>query len=113
MIPLNKKTCMACQLSTTSLKGSQLIELKKQLQDDWEIVNEKHLRKVYPFPNFVKGLQFVNAVGEVAEKEGHHPDIHLSYQRVVIELYTHKTQGLTENDFILADKIDVLYASGI
>lgn len=74
----------------------------------WDVVDGHHLRKAWKFPDFRSALAFVNRVGEVAETEGHHPDIALGWGRVEITLSTHAARGLTENDFILAAKIDGL-----
>ncbi len=78
---------------------------------DWEVVSEggvERLRKVFRFDDFAHALAFTNAVAEIAEAEDHHPDLHLSWGRVTVELRTHVIGGLTENDFILAAKIDPL-----
>ncbi len=69
-------------------------------------MDEHHLAKSFLFPDFKTALAFVNRVGEVAEQEGHHPDLALSWGRVDVRIYTHKIDGLTESDFILAAKID-------
>jgi 4a-hydroxytetrahydrobiopterin dehydratase len=89
------------------LRGEQAQRLLGQLAG-WEIVEGHHLRKGFRLPDFVTALAFVNRVGEVAEKEGHHPGIFLTWGRVRIEIHTHKVDGLTESDFILAAKIDAL-----
>jgi 4a-hydroxytetrahydrobiopterin dehydratase len=105
---LREKTCTACQKATIALKGASLSELKKQIDSSWQIVDDHHLQKTFPFKNFMAGLRFVNHIAEVAEKEGHHPDLELKYTAVTVKLYTHKVGGLTETDFILADKIDAI-----
>jgi 4a-hydroxytetrahydrobiopterin dehydratase len=73
---------------------------------DWEVVNEHHLRRTFKFPDFMQALAFVNKVGEVAEKEGHHPDILLSWGKAEVTTWTHSIDGLSEGDFILAAKVD-------
>lgn len=83
-------------------------ELLQQL-NNWEIIDEHHLFKSYKFEDFASALKWVNEVGELAEKEGHHPDIYLSWGKVDIKIWTHALNGLTENDFVLAAKIDSLY----
>ena len=75
---------------------------------DWDVVGEHHLSRTFRFPNFVDALAFVNRVGALAEEEGHHPDICFTWGRVRIEIHTHKIDGLTASDFILAAKIDRL-----
>lgn len=103
---LSKKKCTPCQGGVPPLKGSSLVELCRQLGKGWKVIDEHHLEKEYSFKNFRDALAFTNAVGAIAEEEGHHPDISLSYGKVKIQLWTHKVNGLTESDFILAAKIE-------
>lgn len=77
-----------------------------QLGGDWAVVDDHHLFKTYRFPDFVTALAFVNRVGAVAEAEGHHPDVELTWGRVAIKIWTHAIDGLTESDFVLAAKAD-------
>jgi 4a-hydroxytetrahydrobiopterin dehydratase len=107
MTELAAKTCVPCKGGVPPLKGEELQVLAKQVTG-WNVVNEHHLEKTYSFPDFARALAFVNRVGELAEQQGHHPDIHLSWGRVGIQTWTHKIDGLTESDFILAAKIDRL-----
>ena len=72
------------------------------------MVNEHHLTKSYTFPDFRQALNFVNRIGEIAEAEGHHPDLYLGWGKVEVKTWTHKIDGLTESDFILAAKIEQL-----
>ena len=76
---------------------------------DWTVVDGHHLTRRFEFPDFLQGLAFVNAITGVAEDQGHHPDLHLSWGRVVVDIWTHKIDGLAEADFILAAKVDRLY----
>ncbi|MFI5342747.1 MAG: 4a-hydroxytetrahydrobiopterin dehydratase [Chlamydiales bacterium] len=103
---LSNKKCVPCRKGTPPLKGPQLTEWLKQLGNGWNIIEEHHLEKEYLFPDFRQALAFTNRVGEVAEEEGHHPDILLSYGKVKIQLWTHKINGLSESDFVLAAKCD-------
>lgn len=107
MSSLASKTCVPCKGDVPPLKGAELQRLKNEVPG-WEVVNEHHLEKTYKFPDFVKALAFVNRVGELAEQQGHHPDIYLTWGKVGIRTWTHKIDGLTESDFILAAKIDQL-----
>ncbi len=107
MADLASKTCVPCRGGVPALKGKELDALKKQLPG-WEVVNEHHLHRRYDFPDFVHALAFVNKVGELAEQQGHHPDILLTWGKAEITIWTHKVDGLTESDFILAAKIDQL-----
>jgi 4a-hydroxytetrahydrobiopterin dehydratase len=79
-----------------------------KLHDDWTLVDGHHLSRTYLFEDFAGALQFTNRVGELAESEGHHPDIYLAWGKVRLEIWTHKIDGLTESDFILAAKSDQL-----
>ena len=105
---LIKKKCTPCSRGGTPLKGDLLDSLFKQLAPGWNLVEERFLEKEYVFSNFKKALVFTNQVGEIAEAEGHHPDLFLSYGKVKIRLWTHKMGALSENDFIVAAKIDAL-----
>lgn len=107
MSDLASKTCVPCSGGVPALKGAELAALKKKLPG-WDVVNEHHLHRRFEFPDFVKALAFVNKVGELAEQQGHHPDILLTWGKAEITIWTHKVDGLTESDFILAAKIDKL-----
>jgi len=74
----------------------------------WEVVDEHHLQKTYKFGNFREALEFVNRIGELAEEQGHHPDICFGWGKADVSIWTHKINGLTESDFVLAAKIDKL-----
>lgn len=105
---LAKKKCVPCEEKTTGLSRSGSRELIKETPGwDFDIEANKIIRE-FKFKDFAKALAFVNKVGEVAEDEGHHPDIKLSYGKVLIEIWTHSINGLSENDFILASKINKL-----
>lgn len=105
---LAAKHCVPCRGGVPPLAGEELRKLEEELAGGWQVVDGHHLRKAFPFPDFVTALDFTNRVGELAEQEGHHPDIFLSWGRVEIEIFTHKIDGLTESDFILAARIDRL-----
>ena len=105
---LSKKKCTPCKGETPPLTGEALIELKSQLNENWHIMNEHHLQREFNFKNFQEALIFTNKLGEIAEQEGHHPDILLTYGKVRVFLWTHKINGLAESDFILAAKYDAI-----
>jgi 4a-hydroxytetrahydrobiopterin dehydratase len=107
MADLAGKTCVPCRGGVPPLKGKELQDLAKQVSG-WKVVNEHHITKSFTFPDFKAALAFVNKVGEVAESQGHHPDILLGWGKVEITTWTHKIDGLTESDFILAAKFDQL-----
>jgi 4a-hydroxytetrahydrobiopterin dehydratase len=88
------------------LKGAELADLQARLGHGWTVVEEHHLDKTFDFPDFKSALDFTNKVGEVAESEGHHPDIHLAWGKARVTLWTHKIDGLTESDFVMAAKIE-------
>lgn len=102
---LADKHCVPCRGGVPPLAGAALDDFKAQLAG-WEVVREHHLEKTYTFPDFQKALAFVNRAGAIAEQQGHHPDLYLSWGKVGVEIWTHKIDGLTESDFILAAKID-------
>ena len=107
-MPLADKTCIPCRGGVPALKGAQLDNLKPEVPG-WNVVNEHHLHKIYRFPDFKTALEFVNRAGAVAEEQGHHPDLLLAWGKVEVTIFTHKIDGLTESDFILAAKIDRLF----
>src|SRR3989338_6203590 len=103
---LNKKKCISCEGGMPPLNEGEIKELLKHV-DGWE-VEDAILSKQFDFVDFREAMGFVNKVAEVAESEGHHPDIQIHYSQVNIELWTHSINGLSENDFIIAAKIDGL-----
>ena len=105
---LAEKECVPCKGGLPPLKGSDLTRLASQLKGGWQVVNEHHLEREFKFNNFRDALAFTNKVGELAEAQGHHPDIYLAWGKVKITLWTHKIDGLTESDFIMAAKLDQL-----
>ena len=106
MSALAEKECAPCKGGTPPLKGEALSKLKQQLAGGWQVVNEHHLEKEYKFKDFREALEFTNKVGELAEAQGHHPDIFLAWGKVKLTVWTHKIEGLTESDFVLAAKAD-------
>ncbi|HVM62174.1 MAG TPA: 4a-hydroxytetrahydrobiopterin dehydratase [Verrucomicrobiae bacterium] len=105
---LAKKKCVPCQGGIPPLNGKALRELLAAVNNGWQVVGEHHLEKEYKFEDFRHALDFTNRVGEMAELQDHHPDIHLAWGRVKITIWTHKIDGLTESDFIFAAKTDQL-----
>ena len=113
MTSLADKTCVPCRGGTPPLKGKELADIHRQVPEfaHWNVVNEHHIVRAYKFPDFRSALAFVNKIGEIAEEQGHHPDIVLGWGKVEITTWTHAVDGLTESDFILAAKIDRLQKS--
>ena len=108
MSELAERQCVPCRGGVPPMKGEQINEMSSQLPD-WQVVNEHHLQRNYRFKDFRKTLDFVNRVGELAEEQGHHPDICFGWGKADITIWTHKIDGLTESDFVLAAKIDKLH----
>jgi len=108
MSELAERQCVPCRGGVPPMKGEQINEMSSQLPD-WQVVNEHHLQRNYRFKNFKETLDFVNRVGELAEEQGHHPDICFGWGKADITIWTHKIDGLTESDFVLAAKIDKLH----
>jgi 4a-hydroxytetrahydrobiopterin dehydratase len=108
MTALAEKECVPCKGGVPPLKGQELAQLKQQLASEWKVVNEHHLEREYKFKDFRQALDFTNKVGELAEAQGHHPDIFLAWGKVKLTIWTHKVDGLTESDFVLAAKADRL-----
>lgn len=105
---LISKKCVPCETGTPSLTKAQFTPLLKQLKLDWEVIEEKKIRHEFKFKDFVEAMEFVNKVAKLAEEESHHPNIHIYYNRVVIDLTTHNIKGFSENDFIMAAKMEDL-----
>ncbi len=105
MSDLAQKDCVPCRGGIPPLTREQITPLLEQL-NGWSCEKGHHLSKAFEFPDFVQALAFVNLVGAMAEVQGHHPDIHLSWGRVRVEVWTHKIDGLTESDFVFAAKVD-------
>ncbi len=106
MSELAKKKCIPCEGNVPPFTKEEAKKLLKEL-DEWSIIDDAHLlAKSFRFKNFVETMKFVNDVARIAEEEGHHPDLTVSYGSVTVELMTHAIGGLSENDFILASKVD-------
>lgn len=104
---LAARQCVPCRGGVPPLTREQYTPLLSQLTD-WEVIEGHHLEKTFTFNDFAEALKFVNGVGEIAEAQGHHPDIYLTWGKVRVDIWTHKIDGLTESDFILAAKCDAL-----
>lgn len=104
---LAEKKCDACISAKRSLNREEFADMLKELHN-WEVVNDHHLLKSYKTSNFAEALELANKVGALAEEEGHHPDLLVRWGELKIEMWTHKVDGLTEADFVLAAKIDLI-----
>lgn len=113
MSELTQATCVPCRGGVPTLTDSEIDELRPQVPE-WQVMEVdgvKRIRREFRFKDFRQALAFTVQVAELAEREQHHPDIHLSWGRVVVETWTHKIKGLHQNDFILAAKVDELFAN--
>ena len=109
--PLAERHCVVCKPGTPTLPQAGADALLKNLDHDWTVVGREghqELTRTFQFKGFMPGVKLVNAIASLAEAEGHHPDLHLSYGSLRVELWTHAAGGLTENDFILAAKMDAI-----
>mgnify|MGYP002623109780 CR=1 FL=1 len=109
---LREQTCRPCEGGVESLTASESNRLLQDV-DNWELAEDGHkIRRRWEVQDFLAGIEFLQKIADLAEQQGHHPDIHLTgYRNVTIELTTHAIGGLSENDFILAAKIDQLPVS--
>ncbi|HEY5611113.1 MAG TPA: 4a-hydroxytetrahydrobiopterin dehydratase [Thermoanaerobaculia bacterium] len=106
MSNLADRECVPCRGGVPPLKGEELARFREELGADWSVVDDHHLEKEFRFENFRQALDFTNRVGALAEEQGHHPDLYLAWGKVRVAIWTHKIDGLTESDFVLAAKID-------
>lgn len=108
MDKLTDKKCVPCEGGVEPMKRSEFEQYLEQVKN-WEVMEDKELRREFKFKDFKAALSFINRVGEIAESEGHHPDIYLhGWNKVRFDLSTHAIGGLSINDFVLASKIDLL-----
>ncbi len=106
MEPLADKSCIACEGGVPPLNNDEIGVLVKGIDEGWSVVDNHHLERIWSFPDFLSALDFVNSAGSICEAEGHHADFDLGWGRVGAKIWTHKIDGLTESDFILAAKFD-------
>jgi 4a-hydroxytetrahydrobiopterin dehydratase len=106
-----EKSCAACRGEIPRLTAAEIARHAGELHADWQVVNGRQIEKTYLFADFKAALAFTNLVGDLAEAEGHHPEIHLAWGRVRLVIWTHAVNGLTGTDFALASKADRLGAS--
>ena len=106
MSGLAQQQCVPCMGGVPPLKGKAVQDLLGRLGGGWKVVNEQHLEKEYAFAGFPEVIAFVNRVAAVAEAQGHHPEMHVGFRTLRMEVWTHKIDGLTESDFVFAAKAD-------
>ena len=105
---LASKKCVPCKVGTPPLTQAEIEPLLNNLKLDWEVIDGKALKHEFKFKDFLESMEFVNKIAKIAEEEGHHPDIYIYYNKVIINLKTHNIRGLSENDFIVAAKVEKL-----
>jgi len=110
MTTLIERKCMPCQKGAPALTEQQRSELGREVPG-WAVVEDTRIRREYRFKTYMDGVKWVQLIGAVADAEDHHPDIHVFYRKVLVELWTHTVNGLSENDYIVAAKFDQLYES--
>jgi 4a-hydroxytetrahydrobiopterin dehydratase len=108
-VELAKAQCEPCSGRVPPLAGAQLATLQGRLPSEWQVIDGHHLEREFAFADYAGSVDFTNRVAAIAEKENHHPEILLSYGRVKVSVWTHKIDGLTLNDFILAAKVETAY----
>lgn len=107
---LAEKSCVPCRGGVPPMEPTKAQELLGQLGKGWQLTHDAtRLERQYTFKDFAQALAFANKVGDIAEKEAHHPDLHVRWGSCTVEIWTHKINGLTESDFILAAKADEAY----
>ncbi len=103
---LAAEKCVPCRGGVPALTGEEYEPLLAQLDPSWRVADGHHLTREFTFPDFATALAFTNRIGAIAEEEGHHPDLRLAWGKVGVDIWTHKVNGLTRSDFVLAAKID-------
>ena len=105
---LADKKCVPCEGGIPAIEGADIENYTNQLKTKWDVVDGKMIRREFTFPDFSAAMDFANRIAAIAEEEGHHPDLYISWGMVVVTLFTHAIGGLSENDFIVAAKINDL-----
>ena len=113
MSGLTQERCVACRRDAPQVTEAEIAELHPQVAE-WELVEVdgvRRLRRTFSVPDFAAALELTNRIGEIAEREGHHPALLTEWGRVTVEWWTHKIRGLHRNDFVMAAKTNEVYAS--
>ncbi len=107
---LAERDCVPCRGGVPPLSPERVGELRRQISSEWKVVNGHHLEREIRLPNFRQAMALANQIAEIAESQGHHPDLLVQWGRLTVTLVTHAIDGLHENDFIMAARIDALLA---
>tara|TARA_B100001750_G_scaffold242966_1_gene257297 strand:- start:443 stop:781 length:339 start_codon:yes stop_codon:yes gene_type:complete len=105
-VSLYEKQCIPCEGGIPPLSSEEIIPLFNQLNDGWQVIDSHHLERLWEFDDFQDSLDFVNAAGAICEEQFHHADFDFGWGRAKVTIWTHKIDGLTESDFVLAAKLD-------
>jgi 4a-hydroxytetrahydrobiopterin dehydratase len=108
---LNKKTCIPCQGGIPPLNSEEISKYLNDINENWINLIDVKISRTFNFNNYLEALNFVNKIAYLSEVEGHHPHVHLNFKNVEVIIFTHKINGLHENDFILAAKCDDIWNS--
>jgi len=108
MTNLDKKKCVPCEGGVERMRPEDIPAFLNQLKPGWDVIDNLKIKKTYTFDSYMDGIEFVQDLAAVSEEEGHHPVIHIYYGHVDVEFWTHAILGLSENDFIMAAKTDLL-----
>ncbi len=103
---LSEKKCIPCEGGIPPLSEEECESMLKMIDGNWEVISIHHLEREWSFDDFISALEFTNRLGKICEDEGHHADFEIGWGRVKVRIFTHKIDGLTESDFILASKFD-------
>ncbi|MDY6771421.1 MAG: 4a-hydroxytetrahydrobiopterin dehydratase [Candidatus Nanohaloarchaea archaeon] len=112
MSALSDEKCVPCQGGIPPMEPEEIQDHLDEVDDGWEVKRDHHITRHFEFDDFEEALEFVNEVGEVAEEEGHHPNIEFTWGEADVTFYTHKIDGLHKNDFRMAAKVDEVYEEG-
>ena len=105
---LSARECVPCEGGVPPLSEEESIAFLFQIHDDWELVENHHITRTWTFPDFASALEFTNALGAICEEQAHHADFNLGWGKLVVEIFTHKIDALSESDFVLASKFDAI-----
>lgn len=105
---LSNKKCTPCEVGAIPLQPMEIKNMLKDLEEGWTSEDDKSIQKTFKFDDFMGAMGFANRIADLAEEEGHHPTLTVSWGKLKVKLMTHKIKGLHENDFILAAKVDKL-----
>jgi 4a-hydroxytetrahydrobiopterin dehydratase len=105
---LTEKKCVPCEGGVPPLNAEQLEKYRAQISIEWQVQDNRKIERLFKFENFDEAMIFVNKIADIARLDDHHPDIAIHWNKVTLTLWTHAIGGLSENDFIVASKIDLL-----